>query len=109
MLGRLVRSGSLSAKPITIAARTPIGKFTKNTQRHDNLVGDEPADDRADHARQAPNPAKIRLHFRTLFKRESVADNGHSERYQSSGTETLDRSEYDQLRHRARNPGKQGP
>ena len=68
------------------------------------LVGDEPADDRPDHARNPPHAAEERLHPRALLDRVDVADDCHPERHERARAESLHRAEDDELRHRRCHP-----
>jgi hypothetical protein len=71
-------------------------------------VGEEPAEDRAEHGRGTEDGGEVALVPAALAGRDDVADGGHRERHQAAATEALDRAERDQLLDVRREAGEQG-
>ena len=66
------------------------------------LAGEEPADDRAEHARGAEHGEEVALVLGALPRRDDVADDGQRQREQPAGAEALDGAVERQLEHRLR-------
>ena len=64
------------------------------------LAGEEPADDRAEHARGAEDGEEVALVLGALPRRDDVADDGQRQREQPAGAEALHGAVDGQLEHR---------
>ena len=71
-------------------------------------AGEEPPDDRPDHARDAEHREDVALVAGPLAWRDDVADDRERERDEAAGTETLERAERGQHVHRRRERGRRG-
>ena len=69
------------------------------------LVDEEAAQERADHARQREHGAHVALVAAALAGRDDVADDRHRERHQAAGADALQAAERDQLDHALREAG----
>ena len=68
------------------------------------MLDEEPADQRAEHGREAEDAAKDALELATLARRYEIADDRHRGHDQSAAAEALQRAKDDELHHRAAEP-----
>ena len=86
----------------------PIGTLTRKTQRQPSmprivvLPGEEPADQRAEHARRTEHGHEVAGVASTLARRHDVADDRQDQREEAAGAEALEGPERRQLVHRGR-------
>ncbi len=85
---------------MTTSASAPIGRLTRNTQRHARVVDDETADRRPDDRRRGEDGADQPLPAAAIPRRHDVADHGEREREDPARAEALHRAKEHELRHR---------